>query len=153
MRHVLTIMLEHHIFAQVCPTGVRRPETHDRTNTTAKPAEMWAVDATSYLAGEGNAASFVVVDRCTGECLGEPRRTVLPAIQGYLIPARGRPSHEGPLRHPNCQRHLATARSRLAVHLARIPGIESSPSFVRQPEGNGYVERLTRTIKEQLLWL
>ena len=31
--------------------------------------------------------------------------------------------------------------------------IESSPSFVRQPAGNGCVERLIRTLKELLLWL
>ena len=32
-------------------------------------------------------------------------------------------------------------------------GIESSPSFVRSPEGNGCVERFNRTLKEQLLWM
>ncbi len=32
-------------------------------------------------------------------------------------------------------------------------GIESSPSFVRQPEGNGCAERFVRTLKAQLLWL
>ena len=32
-------------------------------------------------------------------------------------------------------------------------GIESSPSFIRQPEGNGCVERFIRTLKERLLWL
>lgn len=32
-------------------------------------------------------------------------------------------------------------------------GIASSPAFVRQPEGNGCVERFMRTLKEQLLWL
>ena len=32
-------------------------------------------------------------------------------------------------------------------------GIESSPSFVRQPEGNGCIERFFRTFKEQLLWV
>ncbi len=32
-------------------------------------------------------------------------------------------------------------------------GIESSPAFVRQPEGNGCAERFVRTLKEQLLWL
>jgi hypothetical protein len=32
-------------------------------------------------------------------------------------------------------------------------GIASSPSFVRQPEGNGCVERFIRTLTEQLLWL
>ena len=32
-------------------------------------------------------------------------------------------------------------------------GIESSPAFVRQPEGNGCIERFFRTLKEQLLWI
>jgi transposase InsO family protein len=32
-------------------------------------------------------------------------------------------------------------------------GMESSPAFVRQPEGNGCVERFIRTLKEQLLWV
>jgi transposase InsO family protein len=32
-------------------------------------------------------------------------------------------------------------------------GIESSPAFVRQPEGNGCIERFFRTLKEQLLWV
>jgi transposase InsO family protein len=32
-------------------------------------------------------------------------------------------------------------------------GIESSPAFVRSPEGNGCAERIIRTLKEQLLWL
>ncbi|MBK5935889.1 hypothetical protein CCR81_03585 [Halorhodospira halophila] len=32
-------------------------------------------------------------------------------------------------------------------------GIESSPSFVRAPQGNGSAERFIRTLKEQLLWV
>ena len=32
-------------------------------------------------------------------------------------------------------------------------GMESSPSFVRQSECNGCVERFIRTLKEQLLWV
>ena len=32
-------------------------------------------------------------------------------------------------------------------------GIESSPSFVRKPEGNGVAERFIRTLKENLLWV
>ncbi len=32
-------------------------------------------------------------------------------------------------------------------------GIESSPSFVRAPEGNGVAKRFNRTLKEQLLWV
>ena len=29
----------------------------------------------------------------------------------------------------------------------------SSPSFVREPEGNGCAERFIRTLKENLLWV
>jgi len=32
-------------------------------------------------------------------------------------------------------------------------GIEFSPAFVREPEGNGCIERFFRTLKEQLLWV
>ena len=35
----------------------------------------------------------------------------------------------------------------------RFLGIVASPSFVRQPEGNGCIERFFRTLKEQLLWV
>lgn len=35
----------------------------------------------------------------------------------------------------------------------RFLGMESSPAFVRQPEGNGCIERFFRTLKEQLLWV
>ena len=31
-------------------------------------------------------------------------------------------------------------------------GGESSPAFIRSPEGNGCAERLIRTLKENLLW-
>ena len=32
-------------------------------------------------------------------------------------------------------------------------GIESSPAFVRAPEGNGCAERFIRVLKENLLWV
>ena len=32
-------------------------------------------------------------------------------------------------------------------------GIESSPAFVREPEGNACIERFFKTLKEQLLWV
>ena len=32
-------------------------------------------------------------------------------------------------------------------------GMTSSPSFVREPEGNGVIERFFKTLKEQLLWI
>jgi len=42
----------------------------------------------------------------------------------------------------------ATSRTR-----SKCLGIEASPSFVREPEGNGVAERFIRTLKENLLWV
>jgi putative transposase len=35
----------------------------------------------------------------------------------------------------------------------RFLGLESSPAFVRAPEGDGCAERFIRTLKENLLWV
>ena len=35
----------------------------------------------------------------------------------------------------------------------RFPEMESSPAFVREPEGNGCIERFLRTLEGQLLWV
>ena len=32
-------------------------------------------------------------------------------------------------------------------------GMASSPSFVREPQGNGIAERFMRTLRENLLWI
>jgi transposase InsO family protein len=53
----------------------------------------------------------------------------------------------------------AASRSWLQLHVRRLQdeieclGIEASPSFVREPEGNGVAERFIRTLKENLLWV
>ena len=53
------------------------------------------------------------------------------------------------LRHDNGSQYVS---NHFQGELA-FPGIESSPSFVRAPEGNGCIERFFRTLKEQLLWV
>ena len=159
MRRVLRIMREHGILAQDRPTGVRGPETHDRTITTAKPDEMWAIDATGCLTDEGNAAVFVVVDHCTGECLGVhaarrgTRKEAIECLREAVHFVKGRYdvgiAQGTKLRHDHGSQFISHA---FQDELKTL-GIESSPSFVRQPEGNGCVERFIRTLKEQLLWL
>src|ERR1700734_383413 len=53
------------------------------------------------------------------------------------------------LRHDNGSQYISSDFQSEVGFL----GIESSPSFVRSPEGNGCVERAIRTLKEQLLWV
>jgi putative transposase len=159
MRRVLRIMREHGILAQDRPTGLRGPETHDRAITTAKPERTWAIDATGCLTDEGNAAVFVVVDHCTDECLGVRaalRGTRYEAIEclreavdfpmgqydiGVAAGTKLRDDHGSKFISHAFQDELNTL------------GIDSSQSFVRQPEGNGCFELFVRTLKERLRWL
>jgi transposase InsO family protein len=52
-------------------------------------------------------------------------------------------------------RHDNGSQSFPACFKRRFPfwGIQSSPSFVREPQGNGIAERFVRTLKENLLWI
>jgi hypothetical protein len=70
MPRVLRIMREHGLLAHQRSVAIRGPQIHDRTIVTDRPDRMWVIDATGCLTDEGNATVFVLVDHCTGECLG-----------------------------------------------------------------------------------
>jgi transposase InsO family protein len=53
------------------------------------------------------------------------------------------------LRHDRGSNYMAEDFQREIAFL----GLQASPSFVRQSEGNGVAERFFRTLKEQLLWV
>ena len=63
------------------------------------------------------------------------------------------------IKEPRLRRHLALHRftrhseSPNRARHQRFFEVSSSPAFVRAPEGNGYAERVIRTLKENLLWL
>jgi putative transposase len=140
----------------------RRPErrAHDGTITTAAVDVMWGTDMTETVTlAEGKARVFVAVDHCSGECVGSHA-----AASGDRFEAL-EPVRQGVLRHfggieRDTAEGLALRRDHGSNHLSRdfqaeirFLGIESSPSFVRQPEGNGVAERFTRTLKENFLWV
>ena len=58
-------------------------------------------------------------------------------------------AHGLELRHDHGSQFLADDFQRELAFL----GIEPSPAFVREPEGNGCAERFIRTLKENLLWM
>jgi transposase InsO family protein len=135
------------------------PRAHDGTIRTEHVDEMWGTDLTSTLTGEGQAAVFVVVDHCSGECLGvhaSRRATRFEALE----PLRQAVRHSfgafadgvaagTKLRHDHGSQFVADDFQRELDFL----GLASSPAFVREPEGNGCVERFIRVLKENLLWL
>ena len=158
-RRVLRLMRAHDLLA---PNRVGRPhgpKAHDGTIRTERVDEMWGTDLTSTMTGEGQASIFVTVDHCSTECVGihaarratrfealEPlRQGVRTAFGGFARGIAGGLK----LRHDHGSQFVADDYQRELAFL----GIESSPAFVREPEGNGCVERFIRTLKENLLWV
>ena len=158
-RRVLRLMRAHDLLAPIRVGRPHGPKAHDGTIRTARIDEMWGPDLTSILTGEGQASIFVTVDHCSTECVGihaarratrfqalEPlRQGVRTAFGGFAGGTAGGLK----LRHDHGSQFVADDYQRELAFL----GIESSPAFVREPEGNGCVERFIRTLKENLLWV
>src|SRR5262249_10245102 len=136
------------------------PKAHDGTIITEVPNEMWGTDATTTLTtAEGQVFVFVAVDHCTGECVGihasksgnrfeapEPIRQGAREYFGGL----DRGIADGlSIRHDHGSAYLSDDFQAEPAFL----GMTSSPSFVREPQGNGVAERFVRTLKENLLWI
>ena len=158
-RRVLRLTREHGLQAPGRVGRPHGPKAHDGTIRTERVDEMWGSDLTSTMTGEGQASIFVTVDHCSTECVGihaarratrfealEPLRQAVRACFGAF--AKG-VATDLKLRHDHGSQFVADDYQRELAFL----GIESSPAFVREPEGNGCVERFIRTLKENLLWV
>ena len=133
---------------------------HDGVIITDQPDQMWGTDATATVTvAEGNVTVFAAIDHCSAECIGihaakkENRFEALdPVRQGVRerFGAFYQNSAVGlRLRHD----HGSVCMSDDFQAEIRFLGIDSSPAFVRQPEGNGCIEHFFRTLKEQVLWV
>ncbi len=157
---VRRLMREHGLQAPHRVGRRRGPAAHDGTITTERPNEMWGTDMTATVTTEeGQAAVMVAVDHCSFECVGlhaaksgnrfealEPVRQGVKERLGGFAPGAA----EGlALRHDHGTAYLSDA---FQGELAFL-GMRSSPSFVREPEGNGCAERFIRILKENLLWV
>jgi transposase InsO family protein len=158
-RRVLRLTREHDLLAPGRVGRPRGPKAHDGTIRTEQVDVMWGSDLTSTLTAEGQASIFVAVDHCSTECIGihaarratrfealEPVRQGVRACFGAFAAdvAAGLA-----LRHDHGSQYVADDFQRELSFL----GIEPSPAFVREPEGNGCAERFIRTLKENLLWV
>ena len=157
---VLRVMRENDLLAPQRAGSARGPRAHDGSITTTAPDVMWGTDMTTTMTvSEGQAAVFVCVDHCTAELVGvhasvkatrwEALEPVKQGVRRHFGPLRKAVASGLRLRHDNGTQYVAHDFQREITFL----GIESSPSFVRAPEGNGCAERIIRTLKEQLLWV
>jgi transposase InsO family protein len=160
VERIRLLMREHDLQAPGKPRRTLGPRTHDGTITTMVPDEMWGTDATATMLLDGQQATiFGIYDHCTCELLGihaalkaDRYEAIVPLHQACRASfgGVGKAIASGlKLRHDNGSQFI----SRAFQAELRFLGMDSSPSFVRAPEGNGCIERFWRTLKEQLLWL
>jgi putative transposase len=158
-RRVLRVMREQGLLVHQRPGSPRGPRAHDGTITCKTVDEMWGTDMTAVATGEGQAAVFIAVDHCSAECLGvhaslsanryEALEPIRQAVR-HSFGAFGQQVASGlKIRHDHGSQYMSRDFQK---ELAFI-GAESSPAFVRAPEGNGCAERFIRTLKENLLWV
>jgi putative transposase len=159
LRRVLRLMGQHDLLAPSRVGAPRGPRSHDGTIIPATVNTMWGTDLTTTITGEGQAAVFVAVDHCSAECVGihaDARATRFQALEPIRQGVRqhfggfGKAIAGGvAVRHDHGSQYMSDAFQKEIAFL----GIESSPAFVRAPEGNGCAERFIRTLKENLLWV
>ena len=158
-RRVLRLMRENDLLAPSRVGSPHGPRSHDGTIIPETVDTMWGTDLTTTITGEGQAAVFIAVDHCSVECVGihaAQRATRFEALEPIRQGVR---EHFGgfaknivsglSVRHDHGSQYMSGAFQKELKFL----GAESSPAFVRAPEGNGCAERFIRTLKENLLWV
>jgi putative transposase len=158
-RRVLRLMRQHGLLAPARTGSPRGPRNHDGTIIPDAVDTMWGTDMTTTWTVEGQVAVFIAIDHYSAECVGihAARRgtrfeALEPIRQGVrrCFGAFGKDVARGlALRHDHGSQYMSDAFQNELTFL----GIESSPAFVRAPEGNGCAERFIRTLKENLLWV
>lgn len=133
---------------------------HDGTIITTCPNVMWGTDATATVTlTDGQVTIFGAIDHYTAECVGlhvakhgtrfEALEPVRQGVRDHFGGMAATAAAGLTIRHDHGSQYLSDD---FQAEL-RFLGIVSSPAFVRQPEGNGCIERFFRTLKEQLLWV
>ena len=158
-RRVLRLMRAHDLLAPTRVGTPRGPRNHDGTIIPDTVDTMWGTDLTTTITGEGQAAVFVAVDHCSAECVGihaHARATRFEALEPIRQGVRQRfggfaesVARGLALRHDHGSQYMSEHFQKEIAFL----GTESSPAFVRAPEGNGCAERFIRTLKENLRWV
>jgi len=156
-KRVLRLMREHALLSP--HRARRRRETaHDRRIITAAPNVMWATDATQITTvQDGKVWLFGVVEHWNAELLGwhvTKSGTRFEAAQALGMAVRQQFGHLS----AGAARGLALRHDHGSAFMAdhfrkqiRFWGVSPSYAFVGEPQTNGVIERLFRTLKEQVV--
>ncbi len=120
--------------------------------------KIWGTDGTLTMTlKEGKVTVFAAIDHCSADCAGihaVKRATRFEALEPIRQGVR---EHFGGfsakvaagliLRYDHGTQYMSEDFQNEVCFL----GMDSSPSFIRQPEGHGCIERFFHTLKERLL--
>jgi transposase InsO family protein len=157
---VLRLLREHQLLSPSRQPEPAPSNPHEGTIVTTAPDQMWGTDATAtFTEAEGNVTVFAAIDHCTAGCVGihavkkatrfEALEPIRQGVREYFGAFSAGAAQGLTLRHD----HGSVYMSDDFQAEIKFLGIEPSPAFVRQPEGNGCIERFFRTLKEQVLWV
>jgi hypothetical protein len=121
---------------------------------------MWGTDMTATLTrADGQVAIVIAVDHFSAECVGihaakhgtrfEALEPLWQGVRTHCGAFGQEVAHGLVLRHDPGSQYMSQVFQDALAFLAS----ESSPAFVREPQGNGWAARFIRTLKENLLWI
>jgi len=159
-RRVLRLMREKKLLAVHRVGRPHGPRAHDGKIISEHVDDLWGTDMTSiWTDKEGQAAIFIAVDHCSAECVGihaaksatrfEALEPIRQGVRTCFGSFAQKVADGLKIRHDHGSQYMSDAFQ----DEVRFLGMESSPAFVREPEGNGCAERFIRTLKENLLWI
>jgi len=144
---VLRLLREHQLLSPSRQPEPAPSNPHEGTIVTTAPET------------EGNVTVFAAIDHCTAECVGIHAVKKATRFEALEPIRQGVRDHFGAF-SAGAADGLTLRHDHGSVYMSddfqtevKFLGIEPSPAFVRQPEGNGCIERFFRTLKEQLLWV
>ena len=157
---VLRLLRQHQLLSPSRQPAAAHTNPHEGTIVTDVPNQMWGTDATSTSTDEeGPVTIFAAIDHCTADCVGIHAVKKATRFEALDPLRQGIQEHFGTF-SASCAAGLQLRHDHGSVYMSddfrnevQFLGIQLSPAFVRQPEGNGCIERFFRTLKEQLLWI
>lgn len=157
---VLRLLRENRLLSPSRLPDATTGNPHEGTIIPEASNQMWGTDATAtFTHEEGTVTVFAAIDHYSADCVGihavkkatrfEALEPIRQGVREHFGTFSGGSAAGLCLRHD----HGSVYMSDDFQKEIRFVGMESSPAFVRQPEGNGCIERFFRTLKEQLLWV
>ena len=157
---VLRLLRENQLLSPSRQADPKATNPHEGTIIPERSNQIWGTDATAtFTAEEGAVTVFAAIDHYSADCIGIHAVKKATRFEALEPIRQGVREHFGAF-SGGCAAGLWLRHDHGSVYMSddfqkeiKFLGMESSPAFVRQPEGNGCIERFFRTLKEQLLWV